>query len=365
MIVAALLATAVIRAATPPSTGGSWAPFEWTTVGHRLYSFCSNQSGALSPTAVAALAKSQVMIHGMEVGAMLPPVWQNSELKTGLAAKQLRQANPDQLQLYTVQIDYGRSVYKSGAWFNSHPECWLNDTNGDPVINNASKPSPGHCDHKFDIPGKAYPYGGCVVYGFNTQCGAQGWVDAITSACEQHDLDGVFIDGFQGYSAGVSYNRVLGKCSKETQQAWLRGLNASLWALHTNFTTGKNSKKKKKIICNQTGGTYNCDVKTGECYCTASNDERWGGGDDGVAALQTYDTAHPNKGVIVHVPHNMVHNAVYNSSLAGFLLGAGDNDAYGIGFGYECGTGGWLCVPVPTHHYDVMARRMGYDTVQR
>ena len=24
------------------------------------------------------------------------------------------------------------------------------------------------------------------------------------------------------------------------------------------------------------------------------------------------------------------------------MLGAGDNDAYGIGFGYECGTGGWL-----------------------
>ena len=47
------------------------------------------------------------------------------------------------------------------------------------------------------------------------------------------------------------------------------------------------------------------------------------------------------QGVIVHVPHNEVNNAVYNSSLASFLLGAADHDAYGIGFGYECAEGGW------------------------
>eukprot|EP01051_Picozoa_sp_SAG22_P015412 SAG22_NODE_2009_length_3150_cov_3.039331_2_plen_248_part_00 len=160
------------------------------------------------------------------------------------------------------------------------------------------------------------------------------WVCLLAGRC--------FIDGFQGYSP-IGYGRVLGKCSKQDEVAWLQGLNASLWALHRNFTTGKNSgRKKKKIICNQTGGTYNCEVATGECYCTASNDERWGGGSDGVLALQDYDAAHPEKGVIVHVPHNLVGNAIYNSTLASFLLGAGDNDAYGIGFGYECGTGGWL-----------------------
>jgi hypothetical protein len=72
-----------------------WTPFEWTTMRNRLYSFCSNQSGALSTKAVAALSKSKLMIHGMEVGAMLDPVWENSELKTSMAAKQLRKVNPD------------------------------------------------------------------------------------------------------------------------------------------------------------------------------------------------------------------------------------------------------------------------------
>ena len=135
---------------------------------------------------------------------------------------------------------------------------------------------------------------------------------------------------------------MLGKCSPATQKAWLSGFDASLWALHKNFTTGKNAGKKKKIICNQTGGTYNCDVATGACYCTASNAERWGGGSDGVQALQAYDSAYLTKGVIVHVPDVSVNNAIYNSTLAGFLLGAGDNDAYGIGFGYVCSSGGWL-----------------------
>ena len=47
------------------------------------------------------------------------------------------------------------------------------------------------------IPGRSYPYGGCFVYGFNTQCGREKWTSAVTDACEQYDLDGVFIDGFQ------------------------------------------------------------------------------------------------------------------------------------------------------------------------
>ena len=79
-------------------------PFAWDTVQDKLYSFCSNASGALAPDALAALGKSKMMIHGMEEGAALPPVWQNSEAKIGLAAAQLRAVNPSQLQLYTVQI---------------------------------------------------------------------------------------------------------------------------------------------------------------------------------------------------------------------------------------------------------------------
>jgi hypothetical protein len=258
--------------------------------------------------------------------------------------------------------------------------CVLNATDGFPVMNNASKPrlwpgNIGHCNQNVSIPGRSYPYGGCFVYGFNTKCGREQWTQSITDACEQYDLDGVFIDGFQGCGpyAGEC-PRCLSHVDKATAAAWLQGLNQSLWALHQNFTTGRNAGKKKKIICNRTGSTYNCDAKTGSCYCSASNDERWGGGDDGVTALTSYGAAHPSKGVIVHVPHVMMGNAVsvavsintrrpcypkaetsrvwrrvpvwwrqiFNSSLASYLLGANDGDGYGIGFGYDCETGGWL-----------------------
>ena len=171
-------------------------PFEWRTAGSRLYSFCSNASGSLSPEAVTALSRSKLMIHGLEVGAALPPAWSNSEYKTSLAAAQLRAVAPNQLQLYTVQIDFARSVYASGSWFNHHTECVLNATDGYPVMNNASKPSRwpgniGHCDQNVSIPGRSYPYGGCYVYGFNTECGKKQWTKSITDACEEYNLDGV------------------------------------------------------------------------------------------------------------------------------------------------------------------------------
>ena len=50
--------------------GRGWAqnPFKsWDTVQDRLYTFCSNSSGALSDEAVAKIAKGKIMIHGLEV----------------------------------------------------------------------------------------------------------------------------------------------------------------------------------------------------------------------------------------------------------------------------------------------------------
>ena len=180
--------------------GGSvWAtnPFGWDTVQDKLYSFCSNASGALAPDALEALSKSKMMIHGMEEGAALPPSWKNSEIKIGVAAAQLRKLNPKQLQLYTVQIDYARSVYISGQWFFRHPECLARDSNGK-LRNHTGKanPPPGaynECDFESTA---TYP-GYCPVYGFQTQCGRDNWVRLIVESVENNTLDGVFIDGFQ------------------------------------------------------------------------------------------------------------------------------------------------------------------------
>ena len=185
MLLRAALAFSTIGVAAAGGSVFAQNPFAWDTVQDKLYSFCSNASGALAPDALAALGKSKMMIHGMEEGAALPPVWQNSEAKIGLAATQLRAVNPSQLQLYTVQIvrapgnlresscrqscrrphtvfsdnppchrpwqDYARAVYASGQWFYQHPECLNRDSNGvlmNHTGGNASLPTwqPGHCD---------------------------------------------------------------------------------------------------------------------------------------------------------------------------------------------------------------------------
>lgn len=240
---------------------------------------------------------------------------------------------------------------------------------GNPVLNNSTQPSVGHCDANVSVPGKAYPFGACYTYGFDTECGRQAWVKFIVDTVEQQNLDGIFIDGFQGCDPSVPNGscRVLSKCTAQVATAWMQGLNSSLWALAQAFA-GKN----KTVICNDTGQTYACDSEIG-CFCTASNDERFGGGISGAVSLMDYNKVrqsrnepshstrfflvivsshvhllpqeNPRGGVIVHVPHIAPYNAgIFNRSFAAFLLGAYDGYGFGIGFQYDCQLGGWLDV---------------------
>lgn len=293
------------------SAGGSVFaanPFKWDLVSDKLYSFCSNASGALAPDALAALSKSKIMIHGMEEGAALPPAWKNSEAKIGLAAAQLRALNPAQLQLYTVQIDYARSVYTSGQWFYEHPECLNRDSNGALMNHTGGNTSlhtwtPGHCDFGRTGPTDPYP-GHCPVYGFQTECGRKNWVSLIVKAVTDNKLDGVFIDGFQGCAIDDAHptggccpgGSKGSQCSTAQKSAWMLGLREALWALKKAFAA-----LKKTIICNKTGGTYACGTDSTKCWCDASNSERFGGGPGDVVSLTDYHKLNPLGGVIVHV----------------------------------------------------------------
>jgi hypothetical protein len=354
----------VLALAASCSAGGSvWEqrPFGWGTVQDKLYSFCSNASGALAPDALSALACSKMMIHGMEEGASLPPAWRGSESKIGLAAKQLRAVNPQQLQLYTVQIDYARSVYTSGQWFYAHPECLSVDSNGTALRHEGNAhPQPGsHNECSFGA-NASYP-GYCPVYGFQTQCGRDNWVRLIVESVVNNSLDGVFIDGFQGCAIDDAKPGAQGccpggsqgsTCSPPQRTAWMLGLRQALWALKDAFT----KLGKKTIICNKTGGTYACGKDATRCFCDASNSERYGGGPGGVVQLMDYHKLNPKGGVIVHVPHINAGEQIFNQALAGFLLGAHDGDGFGIGFQYECRRGGWLDIQ---KHHGILSQKLG------
>lgn len=328
-----------------PSEGASVFsanPFTWDTVQGKLYSFCYAASGeALDATELAALSKGKMMIHGMEEGSNIAPHYQNSEAKVGLAAAQLRAVAPKQLQLYTVQIDLPRWIYTSGQWFNNHSECLL-QRNGSVVRVLNGHPDPnlpkGECAECCFGTGQNDTYTGyCPAFGFDTQCGQDNWVRLIVEAVQDNNLDGVFIDGFQGCDPFAQNCRVLQGSSPTQTAAYMAGLKSALFALAAAFA----KLGGKTIICNRTGGTYFCDGED-KCFCSASNSERFGGGPPGAVQLMDYTKANPDGGVIVHVPHINAGVGEFERAFAAFLLGAGDGHGFGLGFQYECARGGWL-----------------------
>ena len=256
-------------------------PFTWDTVQDKLYSFCYGDSyGPLNATALAALSKGKMMIHGMEEGADIAPQYASSEMKVGLAAAQLRAVVPAQLQLYTVQIDSPRWIYTSGQWFANHSECLL-QRNGSVVKYIMGHQDPnlpmGKCAECCFGTGQNDTYTGyCPVFGFDTQCGAENWVRLIVEAVTENKLDGVFIDGFQGCDPFAQSCRVLHGSTPAQNTAWMAGLKSALFALAAALAKLGN----KTIICNETGNTYFCDGAD-ECFCSASNDERFGSGPPG------------------------------------------------------------------------------------
>ena len=99
----------------------------------------------------------------------IEPKYTKSESKVIASAAQLREANPQQLQMYTIQNDFTRTMYASGQWFNDHPECLLRDADGLLVNHTQSNQAVPECTAGANNDT-------CYVYGFNTQCGREAWV---------------------------------------------------------------------------------------------------------------------------------------------------------------------------------------------
>jgi hypothetical protein len=265
------------------------------------------------------------------------PAFKQSEEKVIAAAAQLRSANPQQQQYYTIQNDFTRAIYDSGQWFNEHPECCLRDANGSLV--NHTEPT-----QKFPICTGGPNKDTCHIYGFDTQCGRDGWVRYAVDTVKKGNLDGVFIDGFQGCSPDGGCGRTVGTASPATAKAWLAGLGEALWELHRQLAALGN----KTIICNGTGEMWACGGKK-PCYCDAANKERFYPNEHDleqvVGAAGDDNGRNPYWGII-HVPHiDDDGRTNFNKSIAGFLAtagGAGTPFGYGLGFEYDCESGGWL-----------------------
>jgi hypothetical protein len=317
---------------------GSASPFAWSTVRDMTYAFCYNASGPYNERALAVLAKNKLFIHGMNERQTMAPAFQQSEEKVIASAKQMLAVNPQQQQFYTIQNDFTRAIYDSGAWFNAHPECLLRDANGSLVNHTSPK-------QKYPICTAGPDKDTCHTYGFQTKCGQDAWVKFAVDTVTKGNLSGVFIDGFQGCSPEGGCGRVLATCTDAQSKSWLAGLGDALWELHRQFLALGN----KTIICNGTGEMFACDGQK-KCYCDAANKERFYPNEHdleqvvGAAADDNGSVGQPFWGII-HVPHIDDGRVNFNKSLAGFLAtagGLGTPFGYGVGFEYDCEEGGWL-----------------------
>jgi hypothetical protein len=319
----------------------SRSPFNWGTVQDLSYTFCYNASGPYNADALRQLAKSKLFIHGMNERQEQAPAFLQSEEKVIASAQQMLAVNPAQQQFYTIQNDFTRAIYDSGAWFNSHPECLLRDKDGELVNHTAT-------NQKYPICTAGPNKTDCHVYGFQTQCGRDAWVKFAVDTVTKGKLSGVFIDGFQGCAPEGGCGRTLVTCSAEQSKSWLAGLGDALWELHRQL---KALGGNKTIICNGTGQMYACGGKK-PCYCDAANKERFypNANDlEQVVAAAAEDNMHGSSAAsfwgIIHVPHIDDGDVNFNKSLAGFLATAGAPAVafgYGVGFEYDCDEGGWL-----------------------
>ena len=77
------------------------------------------------------------------------------------------------------------------------------------------------------------------MFGFDTQCGRDAWVKFAVDTITKGDLDGVFIDGFQGCHPSApgfagSCPGAVSTCSAAQAKAWLDGMAVALISLRAD-----------------------------------------------------------------------------------------------------------------------------------
>ena len=70
-----LLALSSSSSCAPPR------PFNWSTIASASYTFCYNASGPLSEAALNAIARTRLMVHGMNAAQEQAPAYRQSEDK--------------------------------------------------------------------------------------------------------------------------------------------------------------------------------------------------------------------------------------------------------------------------------------------
>ena len=113
--------TTTIVNAAPPT-------FSWDTL--PTFVHCSNASGPLNDAIIQLMANSGFAVIEKYQALESTPAYTGGEDKVIAAAKAVRLVNPNATMIFYFAIDYVRTWYDLGRYFDQHPEMEVHNADG-------------------------------------------------------------------------------------------------------------------------------------------------------------------------------------------------------------------------------------------
>jgi hypothetical protein len=151
------------------------APLTWSWATPQTFIHCSNSSGPLSPEAAAAMASSGFAVLEKYQALLQPPVRAGGEIKVIEAARQVRALNPNATLIFYYAVDYARTWYDLGRWFDQHSDL---------EVHNADKRRANHTDSDGGAPNT---WG---IFDWAQPAARSAWIDRIASVVSTADANG-------------------------------------------------------------------------------------------------------------------------------------------------------------------------------
>ena len=298
------------------------APLVWSWDRPQTFVHCSNSSGPLSQAAAQAMADSSFAVIEKYAGLLSPPVRAGGELKVIEAAQAVRRLNANATMIFYFAVDYTRTWYDLGRWFDDHSYLQVHDADG------------WRANHTDNDGGAQNVWG---IFDWAQEEARFAWINRIASVVSTADdygnnlFDGVFIDGYRGADGWAP--GLIPKANESEQAAWLAG-----------------AKLLGPMLAEELGNETIRFINPGQVFdqfpgYSANSIEFFGPDDKDIQFLQSIVGTFPTIEVHAYIGANI---GLFNLTLAAYLIGVGEGAYFGAGSEWSS-CDDWL---IPHAEYD-------------
>ena len=281
------------------------APLAWTWATPQTFVHCSNISGELNAAAAAAMASSAFAVIEKYQALDAPPERTGGELKVIEAARAVRALNANATMIFYFAVDYTRTWYDLGRWFDAHSALQVHGADGRRI---------NHTDSDGGAPNN---WG---IFDWAQQDARDAWIDRIASVVSTADgnganlFDGVFIDGYRG-AAGWAPGLIPAAAPAE-QSAWLAG-----------------AKLLGPALAEALGNDTIRFINPGQTFAdfpgySANSIEFFAPEDESIKFLQSIVGTFPTIEVHAYIGGDL---GLFNTTFAAYLIGVGAGAYFGAG----------------------------------